>query len=224
MKRILYPSLLAASLSVLAQGTGPMAHGDRVIGVGLTHSQASGGAVTFTPTAEEFTFRLEMDASGRRTYFRGTDVTPYWVYDKELTRLVFRGMDMAGDERFTMLPPGGEPAAGHSWDVAPHHLNIPSCGRAHIRYKAVASNGPEAVLRIDGQEEKVPTVRVDYTARVECPNGKEPFLRTHELVYAPRLKEIVQSVSVNYDGLAPGPMQLGSQTRGWRLRGVSKAK
>jgi hypothetical protein len=224
MKRVLLICVLASSVIAFAQDLRPMSHGDHVTGVGLIHGQTAHGPVTFTQTGEEFTFRAEIDATGRRAYFRGTDVSPYWIYDREFTRLTFRGMDMAPDERFTMLPSGGEVAAGQAWDVAPHYLTIPSCGRPEIRYKAVAEQGPLVPLRLDARDENVATVRIHYAATVKCPNGREPFLRTHELIYSPQLREIVQSVSTNYDGPAIGRMQLGTQTRGWRLRGVDRAK
>ena len=214
--------LLACSLAS-AQPLRPLANGDSVIGVGLVHSQAPGAPVTFTPMPVEYTLTVTTDSAGTRTYIRRGESTPYWVYDRDFTRLVFRGLEVAADERFRLLPPGGKLAAGMAWEVDAHKVNLQSCGDSMLRYRAVSEKGPDVILRIDGREEKVATIRVKYESGVKC-EGREPFLRTHELIYSPALHEIVQSVSTNYDGPSVGAMQLGTQGFGWRLLGVTRAR
>ena len=223
MRILVVAWLLAAFGMASAETIRPLTTGDTVIGVGLVHSQVAGGPVTFTQVGQGFTFRLAIDARGTRTYTRGTDVAPYWVYDRDFSRLVITGMDMPADSRFRLLPPGGELAEGMTWDVQPHKMTLLSCGETELRFKASAEKGPEVTLLIDGREDKVATLRVRYESPVRC-EGRSPFLRTHELIFAPALHEIVQSVSINYEGLVVGPMQLGTQIRGWRLTGVLLGK
>ena len=222
--RVLLVAWLFAAFSIAsAEAIRPLITGDTVIGVGLVHSQTPGGPVTFTQVGQGFTFRLAIDADGTRTYIRGTDVAPYWVYDRDFSRLVISGRDIPVDFRFRLLPPGGELSEGMTWNVEPHKMNLPSCGDTELQFKASAAKGPELTLLIDGREEKVATLRVWYESPVKC-EGRAPFLRTHELIFAPALHEIVQSVSINYEGLVAGPMQLGTQIRGWRLTGVLMGK
>jgi hypothetical protein len=44
-----------------------------------------------------------------------------------------------------------------------------------------------------------------------------------EVLFSPELYEIIHTTTVNYDGLARGPLNLGDQGRAWRLTSIGLA-
>jgi len=214
---LLAACVLIASPCATGSELKPVANGDSITGIGVYTGQGQDGSLTYSRIGE-VTYKVVIDIDGNRRYVdRGG--SPYWIFDRHFTRLLFRGVDLAADQRFALLPPGGNVAPGMRWEV-PVHQTRTLCGFAEARYKAVAEKGPDLPLLVDGKEVKVPTVRILYETPLRC-EGRPPWLRMEETIFSPELYEIVQSSTVNYDGLDRGPLQLGDPGRGWRLQSTT---
>jgi len=204
--------------SAVADGAdlAPLASGDSITGFGVYTGQRD-GALTYSKIGE-VTYRLSIDANGNRHYL-DRNGSAYWIYDREFVRVLFQGRELPPEQFVAFLPPGGKVAPGLKWDV-PVHQTRAVCGFAEARFKASSEKGSDLTIDVNGKATNVPTVRITYEAPLRC--GERPaFLRTMELVFSPELYEILQSNTVNYDGLERGPLQLGDQGRGWRVLAIT---
>ena len=209
--------LLTATLllpAIARAGLAPLGDGASLAGTGVYPRKVAGEPLGFTRD-QEATFKLSIDAQGNRTYSRSS---PYWVYDRNFTRLVFRGVSLDPDARWPMLPPDGNVAPGMQWDV-PLQRAATLCGPVDARYKARAETGPDLPISVDGAHVNVPTIRVVHEATLRC-GTKDPWVTTTQILYSPELHEILDLTTVNYDGPSRDTLLLGDPGRGWRVHTI----
>ena len=209
--------LLTAAMSVPAiagADLSPLRDGALLTGTGVYPNKAPGDPLGFTRD-QEATFKLSIDAQGNRTYSRNS---PYWVYDRNFTRLVFRGVTLDPDARWPMLPPGGTVTPGMEWEV-PVHRAATLCGPVEARYKARAEKGPELAIDLDGARASVPTIRIVHEAVLQC-EARDPWISTTQVLFSPALHEILDLTTVNYDGPARDKLLMRDPGRGWRVHTV----
>jgi len=206
---------LAAAHGQLA----PVADGDILTGIGVFPARDAGGPITYT-RQQEVSFTVHIDAEGVRRYVRAG--SPYWIYDRDFTRIVIAGVDLGQEGLWPLLPPGGKVAPGIAWDV-PALQTRTLCGFVPARYKATAEKGPDLPITIDGTDLQVPTIRIVHESALRCTGG-EPWLGTFEMLYSPDLHEMLQGTTINFEGTRSDPLLMRDPGRGFHVQSIRRAK
>jgi hypothetical protein len=156
--------------------------------------------ISFQANQDLRVLQLNLGANGARTYTFMND-KPYAVYDKNLAMLALLGKTVDTDARYPLLPTHQKIEAGMQWDFLRKGL-ASACGNWTVAHHALAKDGPETALEIDGQHVVLKTLLIEFQGAAKS-DRCDPYQQERFALYAPELHELLLDQWIDYtpDGM-----------------------
>lgn len=156
--------------------------------------------ISFELNPDQRVLQWRVNERGERTY-RFMNDKPFAVLAPSLAMVSFLGKAVAPDERYPLLPPRPNVAAGETWRFS-RKGNAPVCGNWNVTHQAEAKTGPDTSIEIDGKNSVVRTLLLEFQGQARSERC-DPYQQERIVLYAPELNELVldQWIDFTPDGL-----------------------
>jgi len=161
--------------------------------------------VAFEKNKNQTVLTLTVESTSDRRYNQ-LNGNPRWEFDKFFLLTSARGKLTKPEEQHQYLPINQGLAVGTQREYV-RTIQDGYCGTWRSVYRPVVTEGPDAVITIDGKEVTVKTLKVDYDSKAVFSNASCNTIPQEKnfLLYSTELNEIVlrQQVDLINGGLQP---------------------
>lgn len=151
--------------------------------------------IIFQPNKDQRVLKLDIEENGDRKYAFMNE-KPFAVYDKYLAMTSDRGKTVDTGERYPLLPMHQKIGSGVSWDfLRKGYAGV--CENWTIAYHAMAEEGPDTSIHIDGRDLAVKTLLIEY--RGDAKSDKcDAYQQERFVLYAPELNELLMDQWIEF--------------------------
>lgn len=151
--------------------------------------------ITFQPNQEQRVLQLNIEKNGARKY-AFMNGKPFAVYDKYFAMTSDRGKTIDTGERYLLLPINQKIGLGVQWDFfRKGYASV--CGNWTIAYHAVAKEGPDTSINMNGKDIAAKALLIEY--RGDAKSDKcDPYKQERLVLYAPELNEFLMDQWIDF--------------------------
>lgn len=190
MRKIVFSLFLYACISVACFGQiTPTGNGNVLTyDVFNVKQQLLQTDITFQASKDQRVLKLDIEKNGDRKY-NFMNKKPFAVYDKHFAMTSDHGRTVDTGERYPFFPIHQKLESGVHWKFfRKGAANV--CGNWTIAYQAVAKEGPDTSLNMDGKDIAVKTLLIEYRGEAKS-DRCDPYKQTRFVLYAPELNEFL---------------------------------
>lgn len=222
MKSIIQSGGLVLCIFLFSSAFGqvaPLASGSVVTIQNSVAKQVGFGSITWDPR-DSHAFKVAVKENGNQEYVGGDGIVNH-QFDKSFTNITTRGKDIPPEWRFAPLPQGKQLQPGMTWSVPPWKYKT-DCQTMEVKYTGTSKDGPEVRIAVNGTEQKVQTVQMNFEAYLPTCQYNRRWRMTHEVLYSPELNILVGSKHVGFE--SSNPNRDLSEGSGWAVTAIQTPK